>query len=108
MPRDLVFSNSFDDLPSNVSWTRLLGDITVGRLSDYRYPELPATARGQRALAVHWTRGGGLVSLGPTARAEDGSDVEVPGWWLDLDWTQLNRLIKFLRNARDQAFGRPE
>jgi hypothetical protein len=64
--------------------------------------------RGQRGLGVHWTRGGGLVQLGPTATFEDGTEAHVPGFWLSLDWSQCNRLIKFVRNARDQAFGRPE
>lgn len=69
---------------------------------------LTPPVRGQRGLGVHWTRGGGFVQLGPHAVADDGTDVAVPGHWVDLDWSQCNRLIRFLRNARDQAFGRPE
>ena len=101
MPRDTVFSTSSDDLKTGVPWADLL-DGLLNDVADVR------TVRGQRALSVHWTRGGGFVQLGPSARAEDGTDVEVPGHFVDLDWSQCNRLIKFLRNARDQAFGRPE
>lgn len=97
MPRDSVFSTSSDDLPTGVAWTELLDQVKG-----------VTTVRGQRALGVHWTRGGGFVQLGPHATAEDGTDVPVPGHWVDLDWSQCNRLIKFLKNARDQAFGRPE
>jgi hypothetical protein len=96
MPRELVLSTSSDDLP-----------IVVDELPSHPGDE-PDTVRGQRGLAVCWTRAGALVSLGPVARAEDGSDVDVPGHWVNLDWSQCNRLIRFLRNARDQAFGRPE
>jgi hypothetical protein len=99
MPRDVVFSTSSDDLPL-VDWAELLGSLATD--------ESIELVRGQRGIGVHWTRGGGFVQLGPTALAEDGSDVEVPGHWIDLDWSQCNRLIRFLRHARDQAFGRPE
>jgi hypothetical protein len=108
MPRDTVFSTSSDDRLLPVDWTRLLDDLYAGRHGDYRLDPAVPVVRGQHAVAVHWTRGGGFVQLGPTARAEDGTDVEVPGHWVDLDWAQTNRLIRFLRNARDQAFGRPE
>lgn len=63
---------------------------------------------GQYGVGVHWTRGGGFVQLGPTGRFHSGDEALVPGSWVDLDWSQTNRLVKFLRNARDQAFGRPE
>lgn len=123
MPRDVVFSTTTDDL-LNVDWDAVLsfieqstpdagggGGVDLVSLRASGLPDLPftsATVRGQRALAVHWTRGAGVVRLGPTARAEDGTDVPVPGHWVDLDWAQTNRLIRFLRNARDQAFGKPE
>lgn len=100
MPRDVVFSTSSDDLPL-VNWDELL------TLADTDENPLQFR-RGQRGVGVHWSRGGGFVQLGPTALDENGTDVEVPGHWIDLDWSQCNRLIKFLRNARDQAFGRPE
>lgn len=100
MPRDSVFSTSTDDLPTGTGWDELLADVNA--------PDGVPTVRGQRAIGVHWSRGGGFVQLGPHARAEDGTDVSVPSWWVDLDWSQCNRLIKFLRNARDQAFGQPE
>jgi hypothetical protein len=72
---------------------------------------------------VHRSRGAGFVQLSPRAAAhgdpthaahaagDTGEDVPtplVPDWWVTLDWAGCNRLIRFLRTARDQAFGRPE
>jgi hypothetical protein len=37
----------------------------------------------------------------PLVRAWDG-------WFIDLDRYQINQLIRFLREARDKAFGRDE
>lgn len=114
MPRDTVFSTTTDDLLAGVDWTDLLNRLARGQLlthdahGDLVDVATAATVRGTRALSVHWTRGGGFVQLGPHAVADDGTDVAVPGHWVDLDWSQCNRLIRFLRNARDQAFGRPE
>jgi hypothetical protein len=85
MPRERIFSTSSDDLPV-----------------------LDKLVTGQRGLGVHWTRNGGFVELGTTAVSNDGSDVEVPAHWVTLDWSQCNRLVRFLRAARDQAFGKPE
>jgi hypothetical protein len=67
-----------------------------------------ALVDGQHCLSVGWHRGGGYVQVGPGARAHDGSELRVPGRWVDLDWYGTNRLVRFLRTARDQAFGRPE
>ena len=66
------------------------------------------TVRGRYCLSVGWHRGGGVVQVGPGARDESGAELPVPGRWVDLDWLATNRLIGFLRTARDQAFGRPE
>jgi hypothetical protein len=100
VPRDSVFSTTTTDLPL-ADWDELLS-LADTDANPLRF------SRGQRALSVHWTRGGGFVQVGPRAVADDGTDVAVPGHWVDLDWSQCNRLIKFLRNARDQAFGQPE
>lgn len=109
MPRDSVFSTSSDSLLAGLDWNTLLNDLEAGRLSNYRTgTDVPTTVRGQRAVVIHWTRDAGFIQLGPAARAEDGTDVDVPGHWIDLNWAQTNRLIRFLRNARDQAFGKPE
>lgn len=99
MPRDSVFSANSDDL-LDVDWDALLNTLE-------RDPETK-TVRGQRALAVQWVRDGNLVHVGPYATSVDGTDVPVPGHWVDLNWAQVNRLIRFLRAARDQAFGSPE
>ncbi len=97
MPRDTVFSTRSEDLKTGVPWIDLLDRV-----------EGTDVVRGQRGLGVHWSRGAGIIQLGPVALGHDGQDVEVPGHWVDLDWSQTNRLIRFLKHARDQAFGRPE
>jgi hypothetical protein len=111
MPRELVLSTNSEDLPVFPIFPGLPGDDAD--VSSHTGDELdpgaePDTVRGQRGLAVCWTRAGALVSLGPVARADDGTDVEVPGHFVDLDWAAVNRLVRFLRTARDQAFGKPE
>lgn len=35
-------------------------------------------------------------------------DTETPGWFVSLDRTGINRLIRALRKARDDSFGRDE
>lgn len=67
------------------------------------------TSRVQLAAQVGWDKGGAVVTMGVVGRdPEAGSPVGVPGFHMDLDWTGVNRLISELRNARDQAFGKPE
>ena len=137
MPRDSVFGTTLDDVPPNqlvlavpadLDWrsvTRLYldagqvtgfsstADVTsVGDTSQLAARRAWTTAppvRAQLCASVYWTRDGGLVSVSVGAReATTAEQLAVPGYHVDLDWNDTNRLVKFLRNARDQAFGRPE
>lgn len=63
--------------------------------------------RGLRA-EVRWARqeAGGHVQLATIA---DGPPTnEMPGWFVSLDRKGCNDLIRHVRRARDQAFGRDE
>lgn len=102
MPRNTVFSTDTDLLPTGSP-----GDPGPA----------PRCVPGQRGLSVHHSRGAGFVQLSPRAAAHDSSHGDpahppaeplVPDWWITLDWAGCNRLIRFIRTARDQAFGRPE
>ena len=42
-----------------------------------------------------------LGTVNTTIKTSDGSG----GWWVTLDREQINRLIRVLRKARDQAYG---
>lgn len=65
---------------------------------------------------VRWSSEGGYVQV--VTKATDPSDGRVAGespdthvtdgYHVDLDRTQINRLIKNLRRARDSAFGKDE
>lgn len=64
---------------------------------------------------VRWNREGGYVQI--VTKAEDpfgGRAIEdegvhyLDGFYVDLDRQAINKLIRNLRRARDQAFGRDE
>jgi hypothetical protein len=85
----------------------------------------PDGSGADRRIELHWQRDGG-VQLASTRWAGDPAKVDfgqdfvqpnkdgdplVPAWqgdFADLDRTQLNHLIRQLRTARDQAFGKDE
>lgn len=57
-------------------------------------------------VGVGWGRDQGMVQLG-TVYDRDSYDPCL-GVYVDLDRNQINKLIRVLRRARDQAFGRDE
>lgn len=56
--------------------------------------------------------GEGRLQLKSTDPADEGwgnvEGIEDVGWFVQLDRPGINRLIRLLRQARDQAFGRDE
>lgn len=91
------------------------------------YPATTADIPADRRLELHWQRESGVqlattVWKGPFGSTPDTGLEFLPGatgtaedpgraWdgqFLDLNRDQLNHLIKQLRVARDQAFGRDE
>jgi hypothetical protein len=63
---------------------------------------------------VNWSKRevpGGSVQIGTLGPPETQLKAENPasnGWFVDLDRAGLNRLIRTLRKARDDAYGRDE
>lgn len=54
---------------------------------------------------IRWNRAG-YVQLATVKKADDyHKDGAVDGWFVDMDRSSLNELIRVARRARDQAFG---
>lgn len=60
----------------------------------------------QQGVEVVWNRTGyvqlGVKEMHPSTEQADS------GYWTDLNRAQCNALIRFIRRARDQAFGKDE
>lgn len=59
---------------------------------------------------VGWSREASHVELGVVKTGVDPTDADDPknGLYIQLDRDGINRLIRTLRTARDQAYGRDE
>ena len=59
---------------------------------------------------VGWNKDAGYVQI--VTKSADGIELEPTpegnGWYVDLNRQQINELIRVLRRARDQAYGRDE
>lgn len=75
------------------------GDLILGE--DGQEPET------ESLVSIGWERGG-WVQVGSMARARVTHETVNEGWFVDLDRYACNDLIRKLRRARDQAFGRDE
>lgn len=57
---------------------------------------------------IRWSRDG-FIQLATVADEAPGpSGLGAEGWFVHLDRKAVNELIRYLRRARDQAFGRDE
>lgn len=61
------------------------------------------------AIEVQWGRRT-FVQLGSInqAAADENPGSEESGWFVDIDRATVNKLIRVLRRARDQAYGADE
>lgn len=84
MPKEVIYS-TVEQYNIEVGWNREASDVQVGIV----------TADGT-PIANH---------LGPNGATEIAAFTSL---WGNLDRAGINRLIKSLRTARDQAFGRDE
>lgn len=58
-------------------------------------------------IAVQWDRHGSLQLASLRDIGPEGEPAnEYPGWYVNFDRQSVNKLIRVLRRARDQAFGR--
>lgn len=63
----------------------------------------------QFRISVGWGKDCEHVQLGICGWDHDkGVAVDVPGFYINLSWSALNQLVRVVRRARDQAYGRPE
>lgn len=63
----------------------------------------------QPLVQVSWNREAGYVQIATGTRDPVTFDSNTDAWWfVDLDRQMINQLIRALRRARDQAFGRDE
>lgn len=85
-------------------------------LSPYEYFKTEDDDPNRPVVCVKWSRESGDLQIVTRLRenevfySEDKNDpipVEY-GWYVDLDRRGINDLIRILRRARDQAFGRDE
>ena len=59
-------------------------------------------------VAIGWQKEAGWVQIGTMSRATVTHDTIEEGYFVDLDRRRINELIRRLRKARDDAFGRDE
>lgn len=64
----------------------------------------------QLAVSVGWSKEdhGGVVQIATVRNGSEGSFDPQNGLYMDLDRSKINDLIKLLRKARDQAYGKDE
>jgi hypothetical protein len=63
---------------------------------------------GEIFIDVQWGRDHNEIQIGTYREAlpnPGGVDVNTRGWFINLDRDRINRLIRTLRRARDQACG---
>lgn len=60
------------------------------------------------AIVVGWSREAGHVQLATIRDGSEGSHDPANGLYITLDRGSINDVIRHLRRARDQAFGRDE
>ena len=95
MPKETIFDTvgCFD---VKVGWSR---DSYVQIATEMREPDTSERPQNLRELVASWADVGYI----PT----EGNSSEM-GLWATLDRDGINTLIRVLRRARDQAFGRDE
>lgn len=86
MPKEIIYGTVLDGFTIKVGWDRD-SNIQVASLAD------EGEKRVRDILAAE--------ERDPTGRVFDG-------WYVTLDRDGVNKLIRTLRRARDQAFGRDE
>lgn len=100
MPRERITSVDTPQFDVSVSWNK---DGVV---------QVVTTASDADERLRNWTEiESGVVQFdnAPTSQTKPGTSFALfDGWHVNLDRQQVNELIRVLRRARDQAFGRDE
>lgn len=63
---------------------------------------------GWSAVRVDWSRNGHVQVASVAYETPPESQTGDNGWFVDLDRERINELIRVLRRARDQAYGKNE
>jgi hypothetical protein len=96
MPKELIVNRRDRMFDTVVSWSRDASYVQVGTLM--APPQTSDASQNLKQLVQSW--------------ADDASDPESPdgatGLFNELGRSELNELIRVLRRARDQAFGKDE
>lgn len=101
-------------MPKEGTWSKS-GPFAVGpKGGEHPVSDLPegdGQTVYQRAVVVRWTKSqaprSDYLEVG-VAKVRTADNFEVDAHYLDLDRAGVNRLIRSLRKARDDAFGRDE
>jgi hypothetical protein len=99
MPKERITSESIDQFDVTVSWNRT-GTVQIA-----------TTAADADRRLRNWAEVTDMPPPGDhegTPSAPGTSFKLFDGWHVDLDRDRVNALIRVLRRARDQAFGRDE
>ena len=96
MPKEIVYDNSPNGFNAIVSWSRgEHGSGYVQIATEMREPQTSDAPQNLRDLVLSWA--------GSSSDPEHAEGAR--GLWTTLDRAGINRLIRALRRARDQAFG---
>lgn len=113
MPKEIVRSQSWGESDDQgtvrveVGWSRERGDLHVATVADAP----PVYELLEAARAVVAAVAGEQLQAAVAELAEAIEHIEAQerhGWFAWLDRSAVNALIRNLRRARDQAFGRDE
>lgn len=97
MPRERITSTTAPEFDVTVAWNR---DSTV---------QVATIASDATERLRNWTEEPQAGTSVDVAETKPGTSFNLfNGWHVDLDRSQVNELIRVLRRARDQAFGRDE
>lgn len=111
MPREVIHTTSAVPFEVIVGWSQHGASVQVATT---------ATDGTKRLIKIvnEWLVGAGMPTIDYRAMCDNlGRTTQYPtgpltpafdGWHADLDRAGVNRLIRTLRRARDQAFGRDE
>ncbi len=119
MPRERVYSQQYRTTPNSPEPTEPQTAVEVVWNRDHGYLQVAATAADgtERVVRIvnQWLEAAGVAPIDlaqvreKLATLPDHPQPNFDGWYVSLEQRQdVNRLIRVLRRARDQAFGRDE
>lgn len=107
MPSETVYGR--DQVDVRVAWGSDQGDVQVATLAKGQEDPNEATDR-LFTIVNQWLADAGMPTIDVAELRRSLKYTPMfDGWHASLgQWSDVNRLIKVLKRARDQAFGSPE